>query len=172
MDISKINFSKIIFPLEKKLLEVSNGDIEEFEKLIDVVGKMTFRDDFSFCDVDRLIVANKGYKKQLKRSALNDNFIDIVLPLIKQYENCKDIENKPIYLQGLICELHNSYWENINEEDLICRSYSGEMLDSLLPMREMSVRVKFNEELESLREYIVEKMKSRQTADPTVGEGR
>ena len=172
MDISAINFSKVIFPLEKKILDVSDGDIEEFEKLIDVVGKMTFRDDFSFCDVDRLIIANKGYKKQLNRSALNDRFIDTVLPLIKSYENCKDVENKQIYLKVLVGELHNSYWENINEEDLICESYAGQMLDSLLPMREMNVRVKFNEELESLREYIVDKMKSRQTDHPPVGEGR
>ena len=172
MDISGINFNKVIFPLEMKLLEVSDRDSEEFEKLIDVVGKMTFRDDFSFCDIDRLIMANKGYKKQLKRSALNDRFIDSVLPLIKRYEACKDIENKQIYLQVLVGELHNSYWENINEEDLICGSYAGQMLDSLLPMREMNVRVKFNEELEVLKEYIVEKMKSRQTDHPPVGDGR
>lgn len=172
MDISGINFNKVIFPLEMKLLEVSDRDSEEFGKLIDVVSKMTFRDDFSFCDIDRLIMANKGYKKQLKRSALNDRFIDSVLPLIKRYEACKDIENKQIYLQVLVGELHNSYWENINEEDLICRSYAGQMLDSLLPMREMNVRVKFNEELEVLKEYIVEKMKSRQTDHPPVGDGR
>lgn len=172
MDISEINFSKVIFPLEMKLLEVTDRDIEEFEKLIDVVGKMTFSDDFSFCDVDRLIMANKGYKKQLKRSALNDRFIDTVLPSIKRYNNCKDIENKQIYLQVLVGELHNSYWENMNEEDLICGSYAGQMLDSLLPMREMNVRVKFNEELESLKEYIVEKMKSRQIENHPIGDGR
>ena len=172
MDISEINFSKVVFPLEKKLLDVSDGDIEEFEKLIDIVSKMTFRDDFSFCDVDRLIIANKGYKKQLRRSALNDRFIDTVLPSIKRYENCKDVENKQIYLTVLVGELHNSYWDNINEEDLICGSYAGQMLDSLLPMREMNVRVKFNEELETLKEYIVKKMKLRQTDHPSVGEGR
>ncbi len=65
MDISEINFSKVTFPLEKKLLDVSDGDIEEFEKLIDVVCKMTFRDDFSFCDVDRLIMANSR-KNEIK----------------------------------------------------------------------------------------------------------
>ena len=46
------------------------------------------------------------------------------------------------------------------------------MLDSLLPMREMNVRVRFNEELETLREYIVEKVKDRQTNHPSVGEER
>lgn len=46
------------------------------------------------------------------------------------------------------------------------------MLDSLLPMGEMNVRVKFNEELETLKEYIVEKVKARQTGHPSVGEGR
>ena len=48
----------------------------------------------------------------------------------------------------------------------------GKILDSLLPMREMNVKVKFNEELESLREYIVQKMKSRQPDSPPFGESR
>lgn len=90
----------------------------------------------------------------------------------KRYETCKDIENKPIYLKVLKNELHDTYWENINVEDLIYGSYAGQMLDSLLPMGEMNVRVKFNEELENLKEYIVEKVKARQTGHPSVGEGR
>ena len=68
--------------------------------------------------------------------------------------------------------MHNSYWKDINEKDIIDASYTGQMLDSLLPMREMNVRVKFNEELESLREYIVQKMKSRQPDSPPFGESR
>ncbi len=44
MDISEINFSKLIFPLEKKLLEVSHGDIEELESLKEyIVEKMKSR---------------------------------------------------------------------------------------------------------------------------------
>ena len=172
MNISDINFSKVVFPLEKELLDVCDGDIDEFQRLIDIIGKMTFKEDFSFSDVDRLIKANRGYKKELKRSALNDRFLERILPAIKRYEACKDIENKPIYLKVLKNELHDKYWENINVEDLIYGSYAGQMLDSLLPMREMNVRVRFNEELETLREYIVEKVKDRQTNHPSVGEER
>ena len=151
MNISDINFSKVVFPLEKELLDVCDGDIDEFQRLIDIIGKMTFEEDFSFSDVDRLIKANRGYKKELKS---------------------KDIENKPIYLKVLKNELHDTYWENINVEDLIYGSYAGQMLDSLLSMREMNVRVRFNEELENLKEYIVEKVKDRQTGHNSVEEGR
>ena len=153
MNISDINFSKVVFPLEKELLDVCDGDIEEFQWLIDIIGKMTFKEDFSFCDVDRLIKANRGYKKELNRRTLNGRVLEYVLPAIKRYETCKD-------------------WENINEKDLIIGSYTGQMLDSLLPMREMNVRVKFNEELENLKEYILEKVKTRQNGYPPVGEGR
>ena len=169
MNISEINFSKVVFPLEKELLDVCDGDIDEFQRLIDIIGKMTFEEDFSFSDVDRLIKANRGYKKELKRRALNDRFLDRVLPAIKSYENCKDVKDKPIQLKVLRYELNNAYWENINEKDLIHASYTGQMLDSLLPMREMNVRVRFNEELETLKEYIVEKVKTRQTSHPSVG---
>ena len=148
MNISDINFSKVVFPLEKELLDVCDGDIDEFQRLIDIIGKMTFKEDFSFSDVDRLIKANRRYKKELKRSALNDRFLERILPAIKRYETCKDVENKLIYLKVLEKELHDTYWENINVEDLIYGSYAGQMLDSLLPMREMNVRVRFNEELE------------------------
>jgi hypothetical protein len=172
MNISEIDFRRVVFPLERELLDVCDGDIEEFKRLIDTIGKMTFREDFSFCDIDRLITANKGYKKDLKRSALNDRFLERILPAIKKYETCKDTENKPIYLKVLKNELHNTHWENINEEDLIYGSYAGQMLDSLLPMREMNVRVRFNEELENLKTYIVEKIKSRHTDYPSVGEER
>ena len=172
MNISEINFSKVVFPLEKELLDVCDGDIEEFQRLIDIIGKMTFKEDFSFCDVERLIKANRGYKKELKRRVLNDRFLERILPAIKGYETCKDIENKPIYLKVLRNELHDTYLENINEEDLIYGSYTGQMLDSLLPMREMNVRVKFNEELETLKKYIVEKVKARQAGHPSVGEER
>ncbi len=48
MNISEINFSKVVFPLEKELLDVCDGDIEEFQRLIDIIGKMTFKEDFSF----------------------------------------------------------------------------------------------------------------------------
>ena len=58
MNISDINFSKVVFPLEKELLDVCDGDIDEFQRLIDIIGKMTFEEDFSFSDVDRLIKAN------------------------------------------------------------------------------------------------------------------
>ena len=159
MNISDINFSKVVFPLEIELLDVCDGDIEEFQRLIDLIGKMTFNEDFSFSDIDRLIKANWGYKKELKRSALNDRFLERILPAIKKYE-------------VLEYELNKTYWENINVEDLIYGSYAGQMLDSLLPMREMNVRVRFNEELENLKEYIVEKVKARQTGHPSVGEGR
>lgn len=172
MNISEINFSKVVIPLEKELLDVCDGDIEEFQRLIDIIGKMTFKEDFSFSDVDRLIKANRGYKKELKRSALNDRFLDRILPAIKRYETCKNSENKLIHLKVLRNELHDTYWKNINEEDLIRGSYTGQMLDYLLPMREMNVRVKFNEELENLKEYIVEKVKARQIGHPSVGDGR
>ena len=172
MNISDINFSKVVFPLEIELLDVCDGDIEEFQRLIDLIGKMTFNEDFSFSDIDRLIKANWGYKKELKRSALNDRFLERILPAIKKYENCKDVEDKSIQLKVLEYELNKTYWENINVEDLIYGSYTGQMLDSLLPMREMNVRVRFNEELENLKEYIVEKVKARQTGHPSVGEGR
>ena len=172
MDISEINFSKVVFPLEMELLVACDGDIEEFERLTDIVGKMTFEENFSFCDIDRLIKANKGYNKELKRRALNDRFLESLLPTIKHYEACKDIGDKSIYLKVIKGELHNTYWKDINEKDIIDASYTGQMLDSLLPMREMNVRVKFNEELESLREYIVQKMKSRQPYSPPFGESR
>ena len=60
MNISDINFSKVVFPLEKELLDVCDGDIDEFQRLIDIIGKMTFEEDFSFSDIDRLIKANRG----------------------------------------------------------------------------------------------------------------
>ena len=82
MNISEINFKKAVFHLEKELLDVCDGDIEEFQRLIDIIGKMTFEEDFSFSDVDRLIKANRGYKKEFKRSALNDRFLERILPTI------------------------------------------------------------------------------------------
>ena len=93
MNISDINFSKVVFPLEKELLDVCDGDIDEFQRLIDIIGKMTFEEDFSFSDVDRLIKANRGYKKELKRSALNDRFVERILPAIKRFSKTMDYKS-------------------------------------------------------------------------------
>lgn len=66
MNISEINFSKVVFPLEKELLDVCDGDIEEFQRLVDITGKMTFEEDFSFSDVDKLIKAIEDTKRSLR----------------------------------------------------------------------------------------------------------
>ena len=139
--------------------------IEDGAKLIGLTWKIDTR-------IEPHPITTEDYQKVSNPFVRNDRFLERILPAIKRYETCKDIENKPIYLKVLKNELHDTYWENINVEDLIYGSYAGQMLDSLLPMREMNVRVRFNEELETLKEYIVEKVKDRQTGHPSVGEER